>query len=89
MKNNNIIYYKTTYKSPLGELTIASDTDNITGVWLEGQKYFEESIKDNTVYENNNLKVLIQTKEWLTDTSIRKPLKFQKFQWHLPEHIFN
>lgn len=65
MKNNNIIYYKTTYKSPLGELTIASDTDNITGVWLKGQKYFEESIKDNTVYENNNLKVLIQTKEWL------------------------
>ena len=65
MKNNNIIYYKTTYKSPLGELTIASDTDNITGVWLEGQKYFEASIKNNTILKNNNLKVFIQTKEWL------------------------
>lgn len=65
MKNSHVIYYKTTYKSPLGELTIASNADNITGVWLEGQKNFEASIKNNTILKNNNLKVFIQTKEWL------------------------
>lgn len=65
MKNNHIIYYKTTYTSPLGKLTIASDAKKITGAWLEGQKYFEASIKNNTVHENNTLKVFIETKEWL------------------------
>ncbi len=65
MKNSHVIYYKTTYKSPLGKLTIASNADNITGVWLEGQKNFEASIKNNTILKNNNLKVFIQTKEWL------------------------
>lgn len=32
--------YITRYASPLGLLTLASDGDHITGLWMEGQKYF-------------------------------------------------
>jgi len=28
------------YKSPVGEITIRSDGEYITGMWIEGQKYF-------------------------------------------------
>lgn len=32
--------YRTTYPSPLGPLTLASDGHALTGVWLAGQKHF-------------------------------------------------
>ena len=32
--------YTTQYPSPLGALTLACDGQNITGLWLENQKYF-------------------------------------------------
>ena len=32
--------YRTTYPSPLGELTLASDGTALTGLWIKGQKYF-------------------------------------------------
>lgn len=32
--------YRTTYASPLGTLTLASDGESLTALWLEGQKYF-------------------------------------------------
>ena len=34
------MYFFIEYQSPLGMLTIASDGDNIVGLWMEGQKYF-------------------------------------------------
>lgn len=36
------MYYATKYESPLGEIMIASDEENIIGLWIEGQKYFED-----------------------------------------------
>ena len=32
--------HTTTYRSPLGILALASDGEALTGLWLEGQKYF-------------------------------------------------
>ena len=41
------MYYKTVYYSPVGNITLACDEkENIVGLWLEGQKYFAETIKD-------------------------------------------
>ena len=37
--------YRTTYPSPLGELTLASDGAALTGLWIKGQKYFGGSAK--------------------------------------------
>ena len=40
------MYYKTTYKSPLGILYLVSDEENLIGLWLEGQKYFQATLKE-------------------------------------------
>jgi len=32
--------YTTTIASPVGEITLASNGENLTGLWLAGQKYF-------------------------------------------------
>ena len=42
----NKIIYITYYDSILGKLTIASDGENIIGLWIEGQKYFADTIKN-------------------------------------------
>ena len=34
------MYQFTIDSSPLGRLTMASDGKNLTGLWIEGQKYF-------------------------------------------------
>ena len=36
----NIMQYTDKYRSPLGEITLASDGDHLTGLWFDGQKYF-------------------------------------------------
>ncbi|MCI6820087.1 MAG: methylated-DNA--[protein]-cysteine S-methyltransferase [Clostridiales bacterium] len=36
------MYYTTTYDSPLGEIMIAADSKGIAGLWIQGQKYFED-----------------------------------------------
>lgn len=36
------MYYTKTYDSPLGELMIAADDNGLAGLWIEGQKYFED-----------------------------------------------
>lgn len=37
--------YLCTYESPVGKLTLASDGPHLCGLWLEGQKYFEEKLQ--------------------------------------------
>ena len=39
--------YKATYFSPVGKITLASDGDNIIGLWLEGQKYYGGTLTEN------------------------------------------
>lgn len=60
------MYYKTNYDIPIGNVTLASDGNNLTGLWLEGQKYFFGTMKDELV-ENSNLKIFDDTKVWLED----------------------
>lgn len=58
------MYYTTYYQSPVGKLQLASDGENIIGLWLEGQKYFGDSVKgENT--QKDDLPVFIAAKEWL------------------------
>jgi methylated-DNA-[protein]-cysteine S-methyltransferase len=33
------------YNSPVGLLTIASDGESITGLWIKGQKYFADTLE--------------------------------------------
>lgn len=59
-----MMYYQTRYQSPIGEITIASDGENLVGLWLEGQKYFAGSIKEE-MYEKDSLPVFDAVKNWL------------------------
>lgn len=36
--------YSTVYNSPIGRLTMASDGENLIGLWIDGQKYFAENV---------------------------------------------
>ena len=63
-KTEDKIYYKTTYNSPLGKLTLASDKINLTGLWLEGQKYFESGLYGKAI-KDDNLEIFKKTKDWL------------------------
>lgn len=54
--------YTNKYTSPLGELTLASDGEAITGIWFEGQKYYADTLSDDC--EEKRLEVFEQTKEW-------------------------
>lgn len=60
---SRIIYYSL-YKSSVGQLTIASDGKNITGLWLEGQKYFGSTLSGEKILVKD-MAVLDQAEEWL------------------------
>jgi methylated-DNA-[protein]-cysteine S-methyltransferase len=38
--------YKMTYKSPVGDLTITTDGQNVTGLWFENQQNYELLLND-------------------------------------------
>ncbi len=58
------MYYSTTCPSPIGRLTLASDGENLVGLWMEGQKYFGETVPEEMV-EKTSLAVFKETKRWL------------------------
>lgn len=56
--------YKTKYNSPLGVLSIASDGKSLTGLWFEGQKYFEATLHSEPKTDDS-LEVFKSAKDWL------------------------
>lgn len=55
--------YYINYKSPLGNIIIASDREYITGIWFEGQKYFEKDVLKGL--EKKSLPILKEVEKWL------------------------
>lgn len=55
--------YTCKYESPLGMLTLASDAENLCGVWFDGQAYFGHSAPKP--WQEKEVPVLTQTKCWL------------------------
>lgn len=56
------------YSSPLGPVTIASDSDAIIGIWFDGQKYFGRILSEEVYDCRGSSKVppvLVQAAEWL------------------------
>lgn len=58
------MYYKATYASPLGTITLACDDDHLVGLWVEGQKYHSAAISEELV-EKDDIPVLHMAKKWL------------------------
>lgn len=57
--------YTTTIPSPLAELTLASDGENLIGLWLQGQKYFAATLKQEPL-PKDDLLVFQKCEAWLT-----------------------
>lgn len=55
--------YIYTYDSPLGIITMAGENDSLTGLWIEGQKYFASSLKSD--FKERLLPVFENTINWL------------------------
>ncbi len=55
--------YISTCPSPLGELTLASDGEHITGLWMAGQKHFGAKLSDDA--QDMALPVFDAAKAWL------------------------
>ncbi len=58
------MYYSTTCPSPIGPITLACDGVNLIGLWMEGQKYFGDTVLGEMV-EKSNISVFNATKRWL------------------------
>lgn len=60
------MYYGTHYKSPVGDIFIASDDKSLIGLWIEEQKYIGNTMpKDIT--ERDDIPILQETIAWLDD----------------------
>lgn len=57
------MFYISKYNSPIGGITLASNGTELTGLWFDGQKYFADTLPEN--YEEKDLPVFGQTKQWL------------------------
>lgn len=58
------MYYTTVYPSPVGTLTLASDGENLVGLWIEGQKYHGGSITEH-MQPRDDLPLFDAVRQWL------------------------
>ena len=60
------MYYSTTYLSPMGKITLACDAcgKNLVGLWLEGQKYYQGTLKEALI-EKDAVPLFDIAKKWL------------------------
>ncbi|MDR2908861.1 MAG: methylated-DNA--[protein]-cysteine S-methyltransferase [Oscillospiraceae bacterium] len=58
------MYCITEYSSPVGGLTLASDGESLTGLWIDGQKYHGSAIY-GAMPKNDALPVFTAAKNWL------------------------
>ncbi len=56
--------YSTHYSSPIGSILLAGSEEKLVGLWIEGQKYFGDTV-DEVMTENSNLSIFTATKNWL------------------------
>jgi len=64
MKEDVKLLYSTTYNTPVGKVTLASDGENLVGLWLEGQKYHGNKIFARMEVKDD-LPVFTATKNWI------------------------
>lgn len=55
--------YTATYLSPIGSMTLAGDGEYLTGLWLDGQKYFGSTLTQEACPKE--LGVFQETYKWL------------------------
>lgn len=56
--------YITHYQSPIGGILLAADEAGLTGLWLDGEKYYAHRLAPE--HEEKDTPILAQALEWLT-----------------------
>lgn len=56
--------YLHTYESPLGKIVVASDGENIVGLWFENGRYFAEGLQKER-QEQDDLPIFREADHWL------------------------
>lgn len=51
------------YPSPVGDITLASNGEALTGLWFDGQRYFADTLPQE--YKQTELPIFEQTRKWL------------------------
>lgn len=57
------MHFTQKYNSPLGELLLASDGENLIGLWFVGQEHFAETLDE--LHEEKSLPIFERTIAWL------------------------
>ena len=90
--------YKTYFDSPVGNLLLSSDGENLTGLWIENQKYYAKGLAQDAECRDE-LEIFQQVKVWLSayfageNPDIRElPIKlcgspFQQRVWNILREI--
>ena len=47
--------YTTHYKSPIGDILLASKNNKLIGLWIEGQKYYLSCLKEEIKEEDTEI----------------------------------
>ena len=55
--------YTQHYNSPLGGILLAADETGLTGLWLDGAKYFADNLPE--AHTEQETPILLETKRWL------------------------
>ena len=58
------MHYTTTYDSPLGTMTLATNGQHLTGLWLAGQKYHARTLAADAL-PKDDYPLFSTTKKWL------------------------
>lgn len=58
------MFYSAYYHSPVGKLLLVSDGEHLTGLWIENQKYYADTVPKELLTKED-LPVLVQTRAWL------------------------
>ena len=51
------------YKSPIGEILLASKNNKLIGLWIKGQKYYLSNLQGEL--KEKETEILVKTKNWL------------------------
>ena len=55
--------YTQHYNSPLGDILLAADETGLTGLWLDGAKYFADNLPE--AHTEQETSILLEAKHWL------------------------
>lgn len=66
-QKDKMMYYSTYYSSPVGRILLVGSDENLTGLWIDGQKYFAASAPPHEITQKNDLPLFDKTRNWLDE----------------------